>query len=303
MKKKIKINGIFLLIIPVFVVMYGLFFQVSDGEELLPDVSPTTITVEDQCSHFIFSDELHISERGSGVPAARERWLNTLDPRLSSILMYNGDDILISQYEQNMRCELAFENDHGEADDKEVEKAKIQEKYLILIDKAHQQNIINRQKQKQIDQHNEGVKMNRFEIVAASLLTIGSILILCVYAYFRRRHLDNHKFTQDKEEREYNLKVKELELKQTLQLQQAELEKHKTFELSKIQMDNEHEAALKKIEFDKSIDARDFMFTVTKEERDYLLKQRELDIKEGKSSPSFMDIIDSNKDVQLRLKK
>jgi hypothetical protein len=115
--------------------------------------------------------------------------------------------------------------------------------------------------------------------------------------------MDDHKFAAAKEERLFNLKVKELELNQTLQLQQAELERYKTLELSKTQINNEHEVALKKIEFDKSIDARDFMFAVTKEEREYLLKQRELDIKEGKSFPSFMDIVDSNKDVQIRLKK
>ena len=145
--------------------------------------------------------------------------------------------------------------------------------------------------------------MNENAIVTLSYLSAFSILILCVYSYFRRRHADDHKFAQAKEERQYNLQVKEIELNQTIRLQQAELERYKTLELSKTQMDNEHEVALKKIEFDKSIDARDFMLTVTKDEREYLLKQRELDIKENKSSPSFMDMVDSNKDVQLRLKK
>jgi hypothetical protein len=146
-------------------------------------------------------------------------------------------------------------------------------------------------------------KMNENAIVALSWVSVISILVLCVYAYFRRRHMDDHKFAQAKEERQYNLQVKEIELNQTIKLQQAELERYKTLELSKTQMDNEHEVALKKLEFDKSIDARDFMLSVTKDEREYLLKQRELDIKEGKSFPSFMDVIDSNKDVQLRLKK
>jgi len=150
---------------------------------------------------------------------------------------------------------------------------------------------------------NKEKEMNENAIVALSWVSVISILVICVYAYFRRRHIDDHKFAEAKEERLFNLKVKELELNQTLQLQQAELERYKTLELSKTQIDNEHEVALKKIEFDKSIDARDFMLTVTKDEREFLLKQRELDIKEGKSSPSFMDVLDSNKDVQLRLKK
>jgi hypothetical protein len=152
----------------------------------------------------------------------------------------------------------------------------------------------------QIAKENE---MNQNAIIALSWVTVISILVLCVYAYFRRRHIDDHTFAQAKEERQYNLQVKEIELNQTIKLQQAELERYKTLELSKTQMDNEHEVALKKLEFDKSIDARDFMLNVTKDEREYLLKQRGLDIQEGKSSPSFMDVIDSNKDVQLRLKK
>lgn len=291
---------IFLLIFPVFIIM-----QVSDGKELLPDVPPTTTIVKKQCHSSLSS-------------------LTT--PLPSRALMYN-DDILISQYEYNMQCELDaayrmwWAQDHKISkgyyfdfvkknqqrenlrQDFNVKQTKIKEKYRNLINKAVQQNILNRQKQKEIDQHNKEVKMNHNEMIVAGWTTFGLIIVLCVYAYFRRRHLDDHKFAQDKEERQYNLQVKQLELNQTLQLQQAELERYKTLELSKTQMDNEHEVALKKIEFDKSIDARDFMFTVTKEEREYLLKQRELDIKEGKSSPSFMDIVDSNKDVQIRLKK
>ena len=150
---------------------------------------------------------------------------------------------------------------------------------------------------------NKEKQMNENAITALSWVSIISVLILCVYAYFRRRHMDDHKFAEAKEERQYNLQVKELELNQTIRLQQAELERYKTLELSKTQIDNEHEVALKKIEFDKAIDARDFMLSVTKDEREYLLKQRGLDIQEGKSSPSFMDVLDSNKDVQLRLKK
>jgi hypothetical protein len=152
------------------------------------------------------------------------------------------------------------------------------------------------EEQKSITKEN---KMNENAIVAISWVSIISLIVVFTYAYFNSRLKSN----QAKEEREYNLRVKDIELNQTIKLQQSELERYKTLELSKTQMDNEHEVALKKLEFDKSLDARDFMLTVTKDEREYLLKQRELDIQEGKPSTSFMDMIDSNKDVQLRLKK
>jgi uncharacterized membrane protein YciS (DUF1049 family) len=142
-------------------------------------------------------------------------------------------------------------------------------------------------------------KMNENLAIAIAWASVISLIVICVYFYFKNRL----KLDSLKQEREYNLRVKDSELHRSVALQQAELEKYKTLQLSKTQMDNEHEVALKKLEFDKSLDARDFMLTVTKDEREYLLKQRELDIQEGKPSTSFMDMIDSNKDVQLRLKK
>lgn len=272
-----------ILIFPIFTIV-----QVSNGKEIIADIPPTTTIPSINCDI--------IPARGSG-------------------LMYN-EDILISIYAKNMECELKaaytyWANNGGrpntnsgkcyyncERNDKIYfnKQIEIKEKYRILIDNVQKENLINAEKQKQIDQHNKETKMNQNAIVAVSWVTVISMLILCVYSYFRRRHIDDHKFTQAKEDREYNLKVKQLELNETI-------ERYKVLELSKTQMDNEHEVALKKIEFDKSIDARDFMLTVTKDEREFLLKQRELDIKENKSSPSFMDIVDSNKDVQLRLKK
>ena len=45
------------------------------------------------------------------------------------------------------------------------------------------------------------------------------------------------------------------------------------------------------------------MMTVTKEERDFMLKQRELEIKERQNQNQLMNIIEENKDVQLRIKK
>ena len=282
-----------LVIVPIFAIFT--IINVSNGKEIIADIPPTTTIPSIDCNI--------IPARGSG-------------------LMYNGD-ILISIYAKNMECELKaaythWANNGGRPNtnsgvcyydcaannkiyyDKQIE---IKEKYRILINNVQKENLINAEKQKQIDQHNKETKMNQTEIVAVCWVTVISMLILCVYSYFKRRHIDDHKFTQAKEDREYNLKVKELELNQTIRLQQAELERYKTLELSKTQIDNEHEVALKKIEFDKAIDARDFMLSVTKDEREYLLKQRELDIKENKSSPSFMDLVDSNKDVQLRLKK
>lgn len=151
--------------------------------------------------------------------------------------------------------------------------------------------------------YNKELKMNKDAITALTYISIITTLGLFVYLYFRRRHIDDFVYTQTKDDREYNLKLKQIELNQTIQMQAAELERYKTLELSKTQMANEHEVALKKLEFDKSIDARDFMITVTKDEREYLLKKRELDIKEGKISPSFMEIIESNSDVNLRIKK
>jgi len=279
-----------MLMLPIFVVM-----QVGNSQETIPDVPPVT-TIPKICEPEI-------------------------PPRLTLDYVMYSDNPLIQMYIHNRQCELdaaytsfwtrddiLYRNGNRiarslNAEQHTLQEIKIKDKYNLLINNAIKQSEINEQKQKQIDKYNQGVKMNQAEIVTASWFTIGALVILCTFVYFWRRHLDANKLVQDKEERQYNLEVKKLELNQTLQLQQAELEKYKTLELSKTQMDNEHEVALKKIEFDKSIDARDFMFTVTKEERDYLLKQRELDIKEGKSSPSLMDIVDSNKDVQFRLKK
>ena len=81
------------------------------------------------------------------------------------------------------------------------------------------------------------------------------------------------------------------------------LDSYKVYELSKTQMDQDYEIRLKQVEYDNSIKDRDFMMTVTKEERDYMLRQRELDIKENKNTNQLMDVIKENKDVQFRIKK
>ncbi len=62
----------------------------------------------------------------------------------------------------------------------------------------------------------------------------------------------------------------------------SELDKYKVYELSKTQMDQDYEIRLKQVEFDK--DQRDFdrLMLVTKEEREYMLNQRRLEVEENK---------------------
>jgi len=196
-----------------------------------------------------------------------------------------------SEFVYNPEIETYYMNE-------ECSKLEIWNSVLLKLDsyKKHVPSCAITEKQLKSEENNQ---MNENTIVAISWVSVISLIVIFSYSYFKNKLKSN----DIKEKREYDLRVKEIELNQTIQLQQAELEKYKTLQLSKTQMDNEHEVALKKLEFDKSLDARDFMLTVTKDEREYLLKQRELDIQEGKPSTSFMDMIDSNKDVQLRLKK
>jgi len=276
-----------ILIFPIFIIM-----QVSNDKEIIADIPPTaTINFLPECVNSISNlQPVYPSYLGNVEIEVIKRIIKEMNCRLDAAF---NRWYAIRHNDYSGVCSTSCEANNKIYYNKQIE---IKHDYNIKIINFHKYYLINQIKQKQIIQQNKETKMNQTEIVAVCWVTVASILILCVYSYFRRRHADDHKFTQAREDREYNLKVKQLELNETI-------EKYKVLELSKTQIDNEHEVALKKIEFDKSIDARDFMLTVTKDEREFLLKQRELDIEEKKSSPSFMDLVDSNKDVQLRLKK
>jgi hypothetical protein len=271
----------------------------SNGKEIITDSPPpTTINVLEECVASISNlQPVYPAYSSSAEVSEFKRIIQQMNCRLDAAF---NKWYKVRQNDYSGVCSTSCEANNKIYYDEQI---KIKKEYQIKLNNASKYYLTNQIKQEQIIQQNKETKMNQTEIAAVCWVTVASILILCVYSYFRRRHADDHKFTQAREDRQYNLQVKELELNQTIRLQQAELERYKTLELSKTQINNEHEVALKKIEFDKSIDARDFMLSVTKDEREYLLKQRELDIKENKSSPSFMDLVDSNKDVQLRLKK
>jgi len=99
------------------------------------------------------------------------------------------------------------------------------------------------------------------------------------------------------------LVFKNLNDKKQFKLMEFELEKYKVYELSKTQIDHDYDIRLKQVEYDKAIETRDFIFNVTKEDRDYMLKQRELEIKDRQNQNQLMEVIEQNKDVQFRIKK
>jgi hypothetical protein len=88
-----------------------------------------------------------------------------------------------------------------------------------------------------------------------------------------------------------------------LELMKFELEKYKLLEFSKDQLDKDYDIRLKQVEYDKAIENRDFMFNVAKEDRNYMLKMREIEMKERQNQNQLMEVIEQNKDVQFRIKK
>lgn len=142
-------------------------------------------------------------------------------------------------------------------------------------------------------------KINKIRITPMQTITfivsIALIFLAIIYAVYKNSQT---RFLHDQD-----FKMMEFEHRARLEQHAAELEKFKVHELSKDQLEKDYEVKLKQVEFDKFIDDRNFMMTVTKEERDFMLKQRELEIKERQNQNQLMNIIEENKDVQLRIKK
>jgi hypothetical protein len=123
------------------------------------------------------------------------------------------------------------------------------------------------------------------------LISFTIIVLTIVFVLYKNKQNDNH------------FKWKQFEHTAALEQRAADLEKFKVYELSKDQLEKDYEVKLKQVDYDKFIEDRNFMMTVTKEERDFMLKQRELEIKDRQNQNQLMDVIEQNKDVQFRIKK